>query len=258
MKKFASVLLAAMIAAPAGSVFADAGSKKPIMRLFSASDTLFQVSTLGALTVGGYDGSVKYGRLARNGDFGLGTFDKLDGEMVAFDGKFYQITADGVARSVDPQMTTPYAAVTFFEPDKVVVLNRPMTCQALFAYIDKLRSSANRLYAVKLSGTWALLKTRSVAAQTHPFPPLSKAIAEQSVFNLAQVNATLAGFWMPPYMAQVNSPGYHFHALTDDKMTGGHVLDCRSTRVRIELDAIEAFMMVLPVDIDELDLSGLK
>ncbi len=141
MKKFASVLLAAMIAAPAGSVFADAGSKKPIMRVFSASDTLFQVSTLGALTVGGYDGSVKYGRLARNGDFGLGTFDKLDGEMVAFDGKFYQITADGAAHPVDPQMTTPYAAVTFFEPDKSVVLNRPMTCQALFAYIYFKRSS---------------------------------------------------------------------------------------------------------------------
>jgi len=258
MKILASALLAAVIAASAGPVCADTGSEKTIMRLFSASDTLFQVSTLGALTVGGYDGAVKYGRLARNGDFGLGTFDKLDGEMVAFDGEFYQITADGAARPVDPQMTTPYAAVTFFEADKVVVLKRPMTCQALYAYIDKLRPSANRLYAVKLSGTWAVLKTRSVAAQTRPFPPLSTAIAGQSVFNLEQVNATLAGFWMPPYMAQVNSPGYHFHALTDDKTAGGHVLDCLSTQVRIELDAIESFRMVLPVDIDELDLSGLQ
>jgi hypothetical protein len=29
--------------------------------------------------------------LARHGDFGLGTFDALDGEMIAIDGTFYQI-----------------------------------------------------------------------------------------------------------------------------------------------------------------------
>ena len=40
---------------------------------------------------GVYDGDLTYQELARHGDFGLGTFDALDGEMIALDGAFYQI-----------------------------------------------------------------------------------------------------------------------------------------------------------------------
>lgn len=259
MKKLSSVLLAVMIAVFIDQeVVADNAPKSALMPAFSPSDTLFQVSTLGALMVGGFDGAVKYARLARYGDFGLGTFDKLDGEMVAFDGNFYQITADGMAHVVDEAMTTPFAAVTFFKADQILLVNQPTTCQKLYAYIDKKRASANRLYAIKITGEWSLLKTRSVAAQSLPYPPLSKAISEQSVFNLEHVNATLAGFWMPAYMGQVNSVGYHFHALTDDKMTGGHVLDCQLARGRIELDTIYQFRMVLPSGMDDLNLTEVE
>ena len=56
---------------------------------------LFQTSTLQALMAGVYDGDLTFQALARHGDFGLGTFDALDGEMIALDGAFYQIKADG-------------------------------------------------------------------------------------------------------------------------------------------------------------------
>ena len=45
--------------------------------------TLFQVSISGALVAGVYDGEVSVGSILEHGDFGLGTFAKLDGEMVA-------------------------------------------------------------------------------------------------------------------------------------------------------------------------------
>lgn len=55
----------------------------------SADDTLFQVSTISALNEGRFDGLMSFDDLQEHGDFGLGTFDALDGEMVALDGEFY-------------------------------------------------------------------------------------------------------------------------------------------------------------------------
>ena len=52
--------------------------------------TLFQVSTSAALVEGLYQGAVQVSRLLGHGDFGLGTFIDLDGEMVVLDGVCYQ------------------------------------------------------------------------------------------------------------------------------------------------------------------------
>ena len=65
-------------------------------------DELFQVSTIGALMAGAYDGRTTCGRLTARGDFGLGTFNALDGEMVVLDGVVYQARVDGpVSRAGD-------------------------------------------------------------------------------------------------------------------------------------------------------------
>jgi alpha-acetolactate decarboxylase/thiamine pyrophosphate-dependent enzyme len=47
--------------------------------------TLFQVSTSGALVAGVYAGIVSVQSLLQRGDFGLGTFANLDGEMVVLE-----------------------------------------------------------------------------------------------------------------------------------------------------------------------------
>ena len=58
-------------------------------------DTLCQVSTIDSLLLGGYDGEFTFKELAEHGDFGIGTFHAIDGEMIALDGSFYQVRADG-------------------------------------------------------------------------------------------------------------------------------------------------------------------
>ena len=45
-------------------------------------ETLSQVSTINALLAGVYDGILTVGELKGYGDFGIGTFEGLDGEMV--------------------------------------------------------------------------------------------------------------------------------------------------------------------------------
>jgi len=51
--------------------------------------TLFQTSTIDALLEGEYDGDISFAELEERGDFGLGTLEALDGEMIALDGGFY-------------------------------------------------------------------------------------------------------------------------------------------------------------------------
>ena len=86
---------------------------------------IFQNSTINALLEGVYDGSLTYGELRTHGDFGLGTFNALDGEMIAFDGNFYQVKSDGVAYPVADDQKTPFATVVFFRPTLRRSASRP-------------------------------------------------------------------------------------------------------------------------------------
>jgi acetolactate decarboxylase len=69
--------------------------------------TLFQVSTSTALVEGIYRGAVTVGQLKQHGDFGLGTFEGIDGELVLLDGRAYQIRGDGVCHEVDDATASP-------------------------------------------------------------------------------------------------------------------------------------------------------
>ncbi|WP_333603278.1 acetolactate decarboxylase, partial [Pantoea eucrina] len=51
----------------------------------SAEKVIYQTSLMSALLHGVYDGTTTVARLLEKGDFGLGTFNQLDGELVAFD-----------------------------------------------------------------------------------------------------------------------------------------------------------------------------
>ena len=60
--------------------------------------TLFQVSTSAALVEGLYQGAVRVSRLLQHGDFGLGTFIDLDGEMVVLEGVCYRVAGSSGRR----------------------------------------------------------------------------------------------------------------------------------------------------------------
>src|ERR1700757_695675 len=78
--------------------------------------TLFQVSTSGALVAGVYDREVSVKSILEHGDFGLGTFANLDGEMVVLDGRAFQVLATGKVLEASPDAGAPFAVVTRFSP----------------------------------------------------------------------------------------------------------------------------------------------
>jgi acetolactate decarboxylase len=209
-------------------------------------DTLFQISTINALLDGDYTGSMTFGELKKHGTFGLGTFDKLDGEMIGLEGGFYQIKADGVAYPVPDSMTTPFAVVTVFDADTTLPSQDGMEYEGLQSYLDEAIPDKDIFYAVKIDGTFSYIKTRSVPKQQEPYPPLVEVVKEQTVFEFHDVRGTIAGFRCPDSAKGVNVPGYHLHFITEDRKAGGHLLACQLQDVTIAIDYTSEFYMVLP------------
>jgi acetolactate decarboxylase len=209
-------------------------------------DILFQTSTINALLEGVYDGEITYKELKQYGDFGIGTFNSLDGEMIGLEGKFYQVKADGIAYAVDDSMKTPFAVVTFFEVDKSISLDKAVDYEQLEHYLDNLLPTKNIFYAVKIEGRFNYIKTRSVPKQIKPYPRLVEVVKDQPTFEFYNVEGTIVGFRCPEYVEGINVPGYHLHFITEDKKAGGHLLECQMQNVRIEIDYTSELYMVLP------------
>ncbi len=120
-----------------------------------------------------------------------------------------------------------------------------MTCADFETAIDGLLESTDIPYAIKVTGHFTSMTTRSEERQEPPYRPLADVLANQIVFNLSDVEATMVGFRLPDYMAQSNAAGYHFHAITDDLAAGGHVLDCQTGEVTVEIDRIDSWQVDL-------------
>src|SRR6201996_8746164 len=104
---------------------------------------VYQTSTMGALLDGVYDGDVTIRDLLQHGDFGLGTFNGLDGEMLVLDGVCYQLRGDGSAHVAESDQRTPFAVVTWFDVDHSFDVSEPVDRAALKACIDEALPSKN-------------------------------------------------------------------------------------------------------------------
>jgi acetolactate decarboxylase len=221
-------------------------------------DTLYQVSTIDALMQGVFDGVQPIGELKKHGDFGIGTFDALEGEMIVLDGIVFQAKADGhIYTGVDSQ-TTPFATVTRFSRDVTATTRNQMNMTMFSSVMEKQLPTSNMIYAVRMHGTFPSMKVRSIPAQKKPYPTLSEAAKNQSVYTYSDTTGTIVGFYTPVFFKSVNVPGYHLHYLSDDHATGGHILDmtvpCGTT---VEYDITPGFAMALPTsgDFTGIDLS---
>jgi acetolactate decarboxylase len=209
-------------------------------------EVLYQTSTLDALMVGVYDGPVSFQQLGQHGDFGLGTVNALDGEMLALEGHFYQITADGVVHEIDAAAHTPFACVTFFDRDRSASIGAQNSLAELSAQLDLLLPTKNTFYAIRIDGEFPYLKCRSVPRQQRPYPGLAAAVAEQSVFEWRDLRGTIVGFRCPAYVKGVNVAGYHFHFIDATRTRGGHLLDCQVRQAEVALDLTRELRLVLP------------
>lgn len=207
--------------------------------------TLYQVSTATALVEGIYEGAVRVGDLRKHGDLGLGTFEDLDGEMVVVEGRFYQVRADGSVHEVADDVLSPFAAVTAFAPEATVTVGQCPDLAHLTAEFDALRNSDNLFFGLRVDGTFDHISARAMR-RTKEGIPLVQAAAIQPEFEFPNIKGTLVGFWTPEYARTLNVPGYHLHFISDDRRHGGHLLKCRATNLRLQIQLEGEYQIVLP------------
>jgi acetolactate decarboxylase len=207
--------------------------------------TLFQVSTSTALVQGVYDGVVRIGDLKQHGDFGLGTFDGLDGEMLALDGHFYQIQGSGKVSEPGDDARVPFAVVTAFRPERESTFDQVERFDDLAVHLDGMRRTANLFCAVRIEGRFARIRTRAVC-KAAPGVSLVDATAHQAEFTFTNVVGTVAGFWTPAYARSINVAGWHLHFVTGARTGGGHLLDCQGAGLRVQIQDLADVRIAMP------------
>lgn len=207
--------------------------------------TLFQVSTSGALVAGVYDREVSVAAVLEHGDFGLGTFAHLDGEMVVLDGRAFQVKGTGVVVEAAAGAGAPFAVVTRFSPQIQTASGRVAGFKDLEAFCDRYRLSGNIFYAIRLDGHFSRVRTRAVNPPA-PGTRLVDATKAQSEFNFTDIRGTLVGLWSPGFSAAFSVPGYHFHFISDDRRHGGHLLDLAASQLHARIESLTDFHLALP------------
>ena len=219
-KRFAGIGVAGLLFAALGIgvaifLFADRPRfpSSPPIPLSSCRGRITQVSVLNDLMIGRYDGVMPIPELFRYGDFGLGTLDHLDGELIVLDGRAYQVRGDGVVVDVGSDRSTPFALVTPFEPDGEFPCPRVGNLADLDARLEDALEQKNNFLAVRVDGRFAAITLRSVHRQEPPYRRLADVVKGQSVWTHTEASGTLVGIRSPAWALGLNVTGYHRHFL---------------------------------------------
>ncbi len=207
--------------------------------------TLYQVSTSAALVQGVYQGCVSVGDIKAYGDFGLGTFDSLDGEGLMLDGHVYQALANGSVIQPADVAKAPFWVSTEFEADRTATVEVVSSWDDLCAQLNQYRSSENLFSAIRIDGVFEEIHYR-VACKSAPGTDLVSAMHHQAEFKFNNLAGTLLGFWSPGYAKTLNIPGYHLHLLSADHQHGGHVLGIKGSDLKIQVMDANNLVLALP------------
>ncbi len=219
--------------------------------------SLYLCAPVNALIEGIYEEKLPLADILAHGDFGLGTFDNLDGEMVILDGLVYRISGDGRVENVGADERTPFACVTTYLPLSHDELDTEMEYEAFLEWLQRLLPSPNLCYAIRIEGLFSRVRVRSVPRQ-ESYRPLVEVTKDQPVFEFVDIEGTLAGFYTPSFMGSVNVPGLHLHFLSADRTRGGHLLECIPRFVRAGVQILASIEVSLPMSFEYLTCDFLR
>jgi acetolactate decarboxylase len=205
-----------------------------------------------ALMKGLYEENTTIAEVKRHGDFGLGTFNDLDGEMVMIDGIVYQLKADGHTHEITDAVQTPFACVTFFKPTTVEEVSRQLDYAAFKNLLYRLLPSTNMFYALRIEGAFTQVKVWSVSKQEN-YRPINEVTTEAFEYN--DVEGTIVGFYTPDFIKSLSMAGYHLHFLTADREHGGHLQYCELKSARIGVQFVSKLVLNMPMTLDYLTTS---
>ena len=214
--------------------------------------TVTQVGILNAIIASQLDGRLPCSELLQYGDLGIGSYDRMDGEMIIVDGQMYWAKSDGKVYPPDPANRTPFAVVCQFRPNQEWTVPQSADLAAVQKMIDEKAPNQNVFCAVRVHGTFSYMHTHALPLQSKPYPPPAEMIKTVPQWELKNVTGTVVGFRAPPYVREVNDPGFHFHFISDDRTIGGHVRGFVMDRGVCAIAICPKHLVVLPENGDSL------
>lgn len=207
---------------------------------------LYQTSTMSALLDAVYDGETRIDELLAHGDFGLGTFNALDGEMIVNECQIHQLKGEGNVAAVADDALTPFACVTRFKAEQTFRLDQPMGKHDFEALVDERIGNPNLIAAVRFTGLFEDVHTRTVFCQCHPYPKMLDVVERQPTIRFGATRGLMLGFRTPSFLQGLNVAGYHLHFLDSEARRGGHMIDYRLLSGEVEIAVISDIEISLP------------
>lgn len=205
---------------------------------------MFQFSTYAAVYNGQYDGGITIKELKKKGNFGLGTFHALEGELVAFDGNFFHCSQAHCAEAKDEQ-TLAWAAICNFEENNGHFPMTSLNYEMLQTVQMPDFQFSEKLLGIRIEGFFDNITLTSTAKQSKPYPSIQHIIDTSEHYSLESIQGTLVGWFAPDFMGGIKQPGFHFHFVNADKNRGGHVLDFHLKKGVMQTNVMKNFTIEL-------------
>ena len=211
--------------------------------------TLYQIALFQSVALGEYYGAITVGEFCRHGDFGMGIFEGVNGELILLDGVVYQALSDGSVAVPDDNSLIPYGNAAFFTPDIVLP---PSSASNIAELEDSLtaeikKHGINQFYFAKISGIFPHVAVRSELKQEEPYRMLNIALrTDQRKYEYENLSGTIIGLYCPSYMQSMNAPGWHFHFISQDHSKGGHMTAAELDHCSIEICKMSRLVVDIP------------
>jgi acetolactate decarboxylase len=239
MRKKITTLVCFVATASALVVNGQAKEEKPI----------FHYSVMDAMRNGVYIGDLTIKSLANKGSLGLGTYNHLDGEMIALDGVFYRIASNGEVYKAELERKVPFAAVSFFNAEIKYELTGIQNIEMLQNEIVSGLPSANKPYALRIECVFeSIVVGEANKLDDNTTTGLAELMKTRPLYKKEHVSGTLVGFYNPSSFAAIDLSPFHFHFISDDKTFGGHLVsgDLSSAKIKVSIDEKPGYEVILP------------
>ena len=211
---------------------------------------IYQYSLLNALMDGVCETGIPVSKLALKGNQGLGTFVRMNGELIFLDGKVYQLEAEGKIREADDDDQVPFAVSTQFvsqQTREIQLRDKDDIDNVLNDFNDH---AANLFMTYRINGHFEYLKSRTVRGQEYKGQPLAELGKKQSVEAYENIDVTIIGFRTPKNWQGFGVAGEHLHFITNDRKAGGHVLEMKADKVEMQMAVVSNVHVELPTSDD--------
>ncbi|WP_192483932.1 MULTISPECIES: acetolactate decarboxylase [Cysteiniphilum] len=204
--------------------------------------TLYQYGTISALLAGDYREKVDLSTTkAHDNTFAIGAGVGL-GEVVAINGVYYIADPHGQLKEMNKPSGFSFLTATDFKPNNSLnfSIKNKLSLEKLQEMIMSKVKSNQISYAILIKGQFKQILLRSEDYSKAQDLPLDIWLKQhENRYTLKDISGEMVTFFSPEYTKGFGVPGFHSHFVTDDKKTGGHVLNAEISKAQVEIMPIE-------------------